>query len=92
VRAVYKYPLPASTQPFYLTLPRGAEVVHVEAQPAGGDEVKLWALVETDNETERRAFVAASTGQALPTEWRLAHVKTFTVGAFFVFHLFEVLP
>ena len=87
---VYKYPVPIDDY-FYLALPTGARVLHVEAQ---GDNPVLWALIDPDEEgLENRRFRLVGTGHPIderPEE--LKHVSTFLMAeGRLVWHVFEII-
>lgn len=92
-RRVYKYGFDI-TDEITITMPKGAEILHVDAQ---GQGAFVWARVDPDAEPEKRRFRLAGTGHDLPADVRpdgypvLAHVGSFLMadGAL-VFHLFEV--
>jgi hypothetical protein len=81
---VWKYPFEVENE-FIIRMPRGAQVLAVQAQ---GNEACLWALVNSDNELEDRKFFVRGTGHPI----RLSdghYIGTFQLldGAF-VGHLF----
>lgn len=94
MRRVYKYGFPIADR-VRLSMPRGAEIVHVAAQghPAfspNGEAAFVWALVDPEAITEERRFRLAGTGHDLPDEG-LEHVGSFLMQeGLLVFHLFEV--
>lgn len=89
MRKVFKYELPVDDY-FTLSLPKGAQVLSVQAQ---GNKPCLWALVDPDAPTEERQFRFAGTGHSIKEDpGRLEFVSTFqTHGGSLVFHIFEVL-
>ena len=89
MRTVHKYLVPVRDG-FGLDLPLGATILDVQAQ---GELVCLWALVETDNDMERRSFILRGTGHPIQDGMELVHAGTFQIGGgALVFHLFEVMP
>lgn len=87
MRTVYKYGF-AIQDDVTLTLPRDAEILHVDAQ---GAVPCVWALVDTTADEVDRRFLLAGTGHPLPDDG-LTHVGSFQmVGGALVFHLFEIV-
>lgn len=85
---VYKYPIPL-IDVFTLTLPVGAEILHVATQH--GDPM-LWCRVDETGETETRQFALVGTGHPAPGPDEARHVGTFlTWEGTYVWHLFERL-
>jgi hypothetical protein len=88
VKRVYKYALPVEDI-FTLTLPFGAELLHVDEQHGAPC---LWALVNPDATSEQRRFRLAGTGHPIEIAKPMRHVGTFFLhGGELVFHLFEIL-
>ena len=84
MRRVYKYPVPVADE-FDLTLPQGAEILHVAVQ---NYRPQLWALVDPDAPREERRFEVRGTGG--PVDDYLHHLGTFLLADdTFVGHLFE---
>jgi len=87
MKAVFKYPLELKPEDQVLSLPWGAEILHV------GDQqgiLCLWALVEPPPEAKptERCFVVRATGQAVGRD----EVYLGTVGQMngqLVWHIFE---
>jgi hypothetical protein len=71
----------------YVTTPQGAQIVHVERQ---GEQVCLWAIVDTLAERVEREFQVFGTGHELPSPEKATYVATWQEGPF-VWHLFEML-
>lgn len=91
-RAVWKWEIPLRTV-FTLDLPRGAELLTVQTQYAGGpgETPALWALVDPDAPTETRCFQLVGTGHRELGEER-RYVGTFQLtGGSLVCHVFETL-
>lgn len=100
MRRVYKYGLRIDDD-VVLTLPRGAEILHVDVQARytvtvegsptiAHEDAFVWALVDPAADTVERQFRLAGTGHDLPDDG-LAHVGSFMMaGGGLVFHLFEV--
>ena len=71
---------------FRLAIPKGAQVLHVEAQHG---QACLWALVDPAAETEEREFGIYGTGHPLPDNLG-RHVGTFLMDSGnMVWHVFE---
>lgn len=86
--SVYKYQLYADG--ICLNLPVGAQVLTAAAQ---GDDIVLWALVDTTEGVpkEMRQFVVYGTGHKIDLEQdKLKYVSTAFLGPL-VFHVFEAL-
>lgn len=92
MRRVYKYGIRIEDD-IVLTLPRGAEILHVDVQRNPADEPEdafVWALVDPSAEQVDRRFRLAGTGHGLPDD-DLTHIGSFLMmGGALVFHLFEV--
>lgn len=85
MRRVYKFPFGVDDD-VTLTMPRDAEIVHVDAQQG---VPCVWARVDPDADLVDRRFRLAGTGHDLPDG--LTHVGSFQLaGGALVFHLFEV--
>lgn len=69
-RVIFKYQMPVLEQ-FTMTLPRGAEIVRMADQ---GGMFWLWAVVDTNTETEDRKFRAFKTGAKIPDDVELRYV------------------
>ena len=84
---VYKYPIPIEDE-FNLELPIGAKILKIELQ---GNHPNIWALVNSENENQKRSFRFAGTGHSLP-EKELNYIGSVHMNSGqLVFHLFEVL-
>lgn len=89
MKRIYKYPF-QNRRVADIYLPVGAQVLTVQEQH--GDLV-LWALVEPDNDVEKRSFVTVLTGVESfnwPDPTYLATIQS--EGGTFVRHVFEVKP
>ncbi len=60
-RVIYKYGLPSHGL-WTITMPHNSEVLSVSFQ---NDELKLWALVDTDEAKEERTFEVFQIGQEI---------------------------
>ena len=89
MRTIHKFQIPASEFPT-ITMPVGAEVLSAKSQR--GNDITLWALVETNAEMAKRTFVVVGTGHPMPCieRDRLRFIDTVLLaeGAL-VFHVFE---
>jgi hypothetical protein len=86
MRTIWKYPL-AVTDAQHVTMQRGAKVLAAQAQD---DALCLWALVETNEDTEQRVVYVVGTGHpVIDNIADFTHVGTvqFQDGAL-VFHVF----
>lgn len=86
MRTIHKFPVASGL--FHLPLPKGAKILTVQAQRG---QPQMWALLDTDNDPERRSFVTFPTGGEMPTDTHLDYIGTFQLAdGNLVFHLFEV--
>lgn len=86
---VFKYPLVHDDLQTVL-LPKDARILHIQEQHGA---FMLWALVDPDAPTERRAIRIAGTGHEIDLGHNLRHISTFGFGGSgLIFHAFEVLP
>jgi hypothetical protein len=84
-RVIYKYPLQVQDE-VAVALPRGAELLDVQAQD---DTPCLWALVETEANTEQRVFCIFGTGHRI-SALGLRYIATCQLhGEMLVLHVFE---
>jgi hypothetical protein len=83
MKTIWKFPLPAMRA--VIDMPVGAQIVHVAKQGPGNDYC-VWAIVESDNATEKRLLAAIGTGHAIPLDGR--YIGTWQDGPFW-WHLFE---
>lgn len=83
MRNVWKYTLlPECT----LEMPRGAQLLSVHVQ---GDDICLWALVDSSQPLTPRHFVIFGTGHAIH-DVELTYIGTvMMLGGALVFHVFE---
>ncbi len=93
-KTIYKYPL-QTTNVQILELPKGAEVLTVQTQ---NDTPQLWAVVDPENELEKRIIEIIGTGHPVrsSTVWRAnisrKYISTYQLFAGKgVFHVFERL-
>jgi hypothetical protein len=82
---VYKYPLEVQDGAQNPNIPHGAEILHVAMQ---GQQICIWALVDTRQQASNRLFVVYGTGHPITTVGSYigtAHDRQF------VWHVFEAL-
>jgi hypothetical protein len=65
MRTVWKYPVAISDKPTVHAIPHNDVIVHVALQEG---LPTLWAIVESDQETEERTFVVTGTGHPVPED------------------------
>lgn len=85
MRTIYKYPLKFWAEPQIVTMPMGAEIVHVELQHG---DITLWALLGTSMPAVVRKFAIRGTGH--PIDEGMKYVGTVSDPAGFVWHVLEV--
>ena len=86
MKTIYKYPIESIGET--ITMPTGAIVISAAVQ---GDEICLWAEVDTDNKKEVRRFEVFCTGEGMPRGNGDA-VRIFIATVFrgpYVFHVYE---
>jgi hypothetical protein len=98
VIAIWKFPINVTLKT-ELTMPKGAQVLDVQAVRDTPDDVVLWAVVNTGAPEETRTFEVFNTG-ALPSSLgQTTYIGSFqvhdrmggrVVEDLFVGHLFEV--
>ena len=84
---IWKFPLKPVTK---LSLPKDAEILKVAGQ---GDEIFLWARLDSTKSKQVRTFRAFATGQQIDDDLNLKFIDTAFVGVddTLVFHVFEDL-
>lgn len=91
MKVIHKFPIPLKGATSSVEMPRGAKLLHFDAQ---GDELFLWALVDPESATRYRTFFIVGTGHTLPEQniHISEHVGSCLMrnGAL-VWHLFEVV-
>ncbi len=88
MKTIWKYKLHGDVN-FALPLPQGAKILKIHLQ---GDELILWALVDTANILETRFFRIISTGWDIQGIEKLRYIDTyFEYNESLVWHLFELL-
>jgi hypothetical protein len=91
VETIYKYPLPSDPLSA-INMPMGAKVLCVKTQ--GGQDICLWAIVDTDAAYEFRRFCVIGTGKSIPRSdgTTLKYIDTVLLfGGKLVYHVFEVV-
>ncbi len=85
-KTVWKFPLPI-TDHVSIPMPRGAKILHVEAQD---DQPHIWALVDSLAELVPRHFKVFGTGHPIDDEIHVGqHVGTLQLRNGLVWHVFE---
>lgn len=87
MKKIFKYKLNYTTVPEIVRLPRGAKVIDFDRQ---GMSVQLWAMVEPNNEIEKRVFMLAFTGQELLWKVKEAFGTRLIKETGIVIHLLEL--
>ena len=83
---VWKFPLNYLGQ-YSLEVPLGAEFIHFDMQ---GGAPTVWALVNSDNSTQRRLLRVAGTGYRLSADHDHNHIGScIDTNTGLVWHLFE---
>lgn len=88
MKSVWKFPL-AMTSAQEIAIPSGARLLAVQPQ---GEQVCLWAFVDTSAPKVSRHIAIIGTGHEAPAYGDLKHISTFQLheGAL-VFHAFEIV-
>ena len=88
MRIIYKYPLEVEDYQV-VTMPKSAQILTVQAQRG---KPCIWALVDTDNNPEKRYFRIAGTGHPIRLKDKLLrYIGTFQmIGGDLIFHVFEI--
>lgn len=86
MHVIYKYIIRVGNGT-WLTIPRGAEVLHVGAQ---GSAVCIWAKVDPEAAPEARTFYCCATGETIPEASKYVGTAV-TEKAQLVWHVFELL-
>jgi hypothetical protein len=90
MKKIYKYDISGDYLQEIL-MPKGAQILTAQVQ-AGIP--RIWALIDTDQPTEKRKFILMGTGQGIPDEItaNIKYIDTFQeCNGEFVWHLFEVI-
>lgn len=87
MKTIFKYNIEAKEY-FNLQLPLQSQILKVDSQSGN---IGIWALVDTENNTEERSFYIGTTGNPIDVSLDLEYIETFQgEGDFFVGHLFEI--
>lgn len=89
MRMIYKYPLKIADSQL-VDLPADAYVLKVDEQSG---ELFVWALVDTEAQTEKREFRIVGTGNPVPDDLNLRYAKDAGITAkdYMFFHLNSVV-
>lgn len=87
MRTIYKYTLPSSSS--YVTMPKGARVLHAGRDPATGNPC-IWALVDTEAFSVKRLFRFYGTGWEIEDGDVLGHYVGTAICDGLVWHIFDV--
>ena len=83
MKTIWKFPLQV-TRNQHIAMPAHAHLLRVQAQ---GDQLVLWALVDTDEPLEQVPMAMYGTGHQLPEDWGV-YFDTAQQGPF-VWHFFQ---
>ncbi len=84
-KKIWKFPI-TTEDICSLAMPIGAEILDIGIQ---GKELKIWAIVDPDADTEDRSFSFYGTGLSIDTEGK-KYLKTIQSGIS-VWHIFEIV-
>lgn len=82
---IYEYPM--STETSKISMPKGAQVLHVAMS---GNVPMIWALVDEDAPMEERDFQTVGTGWPMTERVRKSPYIGTIMDSPFVWHIFEV--
>ena len=85
MKSVWKYPLPLAERQI-VEMQANAKIVFVGTQ---GDQICIWALVDTEQVKEPRTFVIFGTGHQISTSARALEYISTVQQSIFVWHIFE---
>lgn len=85
---IWKWPL-AVTDVQKISVPKGAQILTAQVQ---GDTLSVWALGDTDVETEERLIRVIGTGNPIPTNPGKFIATVQLYGGGLVFHIFDGGP
>ena len=86
MKTIHKFPFSIFNH-FGISLPKDAVILSAQMQD---EQPCIWALVDTEQEIEKREFILFGTGHPIYHIDELKYVATFQQ-AEFVWHLFEVI-
>lgn len=86
MNTIYKYELALQTHQI-IEMPQYTEILTVQMQ---GENICLWANVDTEYSLAPRTIVIAGTGEPLLTAGLHTHIATIQMGIM-VWHFFEVI-
>lgn len=84
MNVIYKYPLEITEQQIFI-LPKDSDILDVQFQDG---DLCLWALVNTDNDTEQRVIRIFGTGWPIDMYGSPRHISTVQKDGL-VWHIFE---
>jgi len=85
MKTIYKYTVTGLPLQNKIEMPKGASILSVNMQ---GADCCMWALVDTESETEEREFEIVNTGWELDDN--MSYVGTCSVQGF-VWHIMEIV-
>ena len=86
MKTIYKYTLSELHQYQIVLMPKGAEILCAKEQ---GNNIFIWAIVDTSNENEARNFRIYGTGNEVSNE-HIRYIGTAKInGGNLIFHIFE---
>ena len=83
MKRIYKYEFKEGS----VEMPIGAKILTIEDQDG---RLHIWAIVDTDAESEFRYFAIVGTGQDFPEADDYTYINTIQDGPF-VWHIFELI-
>jgi hypothetical protein len=87
---IFRYQLPVNDI-VNVWMPVGAQALSVAPTRDGSNEIDLWALVDTDNESDYKTFLVFGTGNPVDLPEYAQFVGTVALlGGSFIGHVFEV--
>ena len=94
MKTIHKYALSFprgsnSKLQFTMFLPKDAQILHI-AMKTEHEYPMMWAIIDTDNETEYRELVAIGTGAELSENKIYIYLGTVQQGTY-IWHYFEII-
>lgn len=90
MKTIHKATLNKSTEPAYINMPAGAEILSVGSQLG---DVVVHYLCDTDEPTEVRVFQSLMTGAPINSSSNFKYLGTVHLsGGHFILHVVEILP